>query len=87
VLRDNSNPTPTIAMPPVLLRPADAARVMGISVRMLWSIVARGELRAVRLGKQCTRFRPITLRLWAKQKEKAAGAEAAATNGTNLHES
>lgn len=39
---------------PILLRPADAAALAGLSTRAIYRAIQRGELRAVRL---CSRLR------------------------------
>ncbi|GMU83702.1 MAG: hypothetical protein AMXMBFR47_35720 [Planctomycetota bacterium] len=37
--------------PPLALRPKDAAKVLGISPRLLWSLTNRNEIPHVRLGR------------------------------------
>ena len=50
-MRDIPAP-PTDGAPPVLaLRPADAARALGIGVRKLWELTNRGLVPHVRLGR------------------------------------
>lgn len=54
----------------LLLRPAEAARALGISPKTLWSrTVPRGDVPCVRVGKS-VRYAPEDLRAWvASQRE------------------
>jgi excisionase family DNA binding protein len=56
-----SNSTPSL--PPLLLRPQEAAEVLGISSRKLWGMTASGEIPCIRLGR-CVRYSVDDLRLW-----------------------
>jgi len=38
------------ALPPLSMRPKDAARAIGISERTLWSLAKRGEIPYARIG-------------------------------------
>jgi len=73
--------TPTI--PILSLRPAQAARALGISARALWSLTAAGEIPHVRLSRKMLVYPVHELREWLSQKtKKAAGSEpATTTNG------
>lgn len=53
----------------ILLRPREAAEVLGVCERTLWSLTQTGDLPCVRLGK-AVRYRPETLREWAEASEK-----------------
>lgn len=56
---------PAVQANPILLRPRDAARVLGISERLLWSLTARSELPCVRISRRCVRYRLADLEAWA----------------------
>lgn len=43
-----------------LLKPTEAARVLAIGLRKLWSLTAGGELASVRIGK-AVRYDPADL--------------------------
>ena len=55
---------------PLLLRPRDAARMLALSERTLWSLTQAGLLPCVRVGK-AVRYDPADLAEWV-QKAKAA---------------
>jgi hypothetical protein len=48
---------------PVLLRPADAARLLAISPRKLWELTNRKLVPHVRIDRS-VRYRPESLREW-----------------------
>lgn len=49
-------PAPTTpASLPQLLSVAEVARQLGISTRTIWSFIAHGQLRTLRLGKKTVR--------------------------------
>ena len=55
-------PNDTIpAAAPMLLRPPEAAKALGISLRKLQDMTKRGEVRVVRLGRN-PRYDPADLR-------------------------
>ena len=59
---------------PLLLTVRQAAKVLSISERTLWSLTASGEIPAVRFGRS-VRYDRIDLRRWierAKNSEKSA---------------
>jgi excisionase family DNA binding protein len=59
---------------PLLLTVRQAAKVLSISERTLWSLTARGEIPAVRFGRS-VRYDPADLRRWiesAKNFQKAS---------------
>jgi excisionase family DNA binding protein len=49
----------------LLLKPAQAAEVLAISARKLWSLTASGEIPHVRIGR-CVRYNLADLRLYAE---------------------
>lgn len=57
----------------MLLTPRDAARLLSLSERTLYSLRRRGELPAVQVGR-AVRFDVTDLRAWIDQK-KTAGRE------------
>jgi excisionase family DNA binding protein len=55
---------------PLLLTAREAARLLSISPRTLWTLTNRGELPAVRIGR-AIRYDPVDLRHWIeRQKQK-----------------
>ena len=54
----------------VLLRYRDAAKLLSISERALWTLANCGQIPTVRIGK-AVRFRRETLEAWAAQQETA----------------
>jgi excisionase family DNA binding protein len=59
----------------LLLRPAEAAEVLGVSRSKLYELMASGTLPTVRLGK-CVRVSRVELELWVKKRARpiASGA-------------
>jgi excisionase family DNA binding protein len=63
------NPSPTTASgpaAPLLVNAREAARLMSISTRKLWSMTAGGEIAAVRCGR-AVRYDPIDLRAYIEK--------------------
>lgn len=59
-------------VPPLALRPKDAAKVLGISPRLLWSLTNRNEIPHVRLGRAV--LYPVTeLRRWLSEQSNHQG--------------
>ena len=57
-------PTPVIAPTALALRPREAAKALGISERMLWSLTApRGTIQSVRVGS-CVLYPVNALQAW-----------------------
>ena len=56
---------------PLLLKPADAARVLAIGERKLWELTNRGELAVVRIGR-AVRYPIADLRLWLESRKTKA---------------
>ena len=48
---------------PLLVGSKEAARLLGISSRSLWSLMASGDIECVRCGR-LLRYRPEALRQW-----------------------
>lgn len=48
----------------LLLRPAEAAERLGVSLRSLMAWTAAGEIPAIRVGQRCLRFSLDDLRTW-----------------------
>lgn len=65
-----TDPAPQATPAPLLVNPKQAALMLGISARLLWSMTARGDVPAVRLGR-LVRYRPETLRQWTEENEAA----------------
>jgi len=59
---DARSPSPGVA---ILLRMREAAQVLAVSERTLWTLVARGEIPAVRYSRRCVRVRRADLEAWA----------------------
>ena len=60
--------TPEISKKPVLLlKPQQAAEILAISPRKLWSLTASGEIPAIRVGR-CKRYTVTDLEAWIEQK-------------------
>lgn len=55
--------------PSLALRPAQAARAIGVSPRQLWSLTARGEIPVVRVGRRCVLIRVSALNDWLAARE------------------
>ncbi len=59
-----------LQLPPILLRPPEAARILAISERTLWDLTAAGEIRAVNIGqgkeRTARRYLVEDLLAWAR---------------------
>jgi predicted DNA-binding transcriptional regulator AlpA len=64
-MRDNP-PVPLTS--PILLRARDAAALLAISERSLWSLQARGEIPVLRISEHCVRYRVADLEAWAARR-------------------
>ncbi len=51
-------------LPPLLLRPQEAANSLGVSLRCLMGWVKAGEIPVTRIGERCLRFPLDGLRAW-----------------------
>ena len=54
------------AAPRLALRPKEAARALGISARLLWSMTNRGEIPCVRIGR-CVTYPVAMLKNWLNE--------------------
>jgi excisionase family DNA binding protein len=52
----------------LLLRPREAASLLAISERKLWSLTQRGDIPPVRIGKS-VRYDPADLRAWIERQK------------------
>jgi len=57
----------------LLVRPAEAAKMLAICERSLWSLTKRGEIPCVRVGRS-VRYDLADLRTWIDQ-QKEGGAD------------
>ena len=58
--------TSAFALPPVLVNPREAARLLSISTRKLWSLTKSGEVRSMKVGR-VVRYRVDELDAWTKR--------------------
>ena len=58
-----SNGTPVSAPPPMLLTAREAARMLAISPRKLWSLTNCGDVRCVRIDR-AVRYAPADLQAY-----------------------
>ena len=56
------------ASEPILVNAREAARLLGISERSLWTLTKRGEVPHVRIGARLL-YRPASLTTWAVEVE------------------
>ncbi len=73
-------PGPAPAIPPtaLALRPREAAKALGISERMLWSLTApRGRIQSVRVGS-CVLYPVTGLQAWLDRQAQATSEGGAA---------
>ncbi len=61
----------TRVAPALLVAASEAARLLGISTRTLWTLTDQGEIPAVRIGRS-VRYRPESLRRYAQAREEKA---------------
>ena len=67
----------TDVVPALALRPREAARALGISTRLLWSLSSpRGPIPCKRIGGRgsCVLYRPADLDAWLRQQESQPAA-------------
>jgi excisionase family DNA binding protein len=73
--RDSETPAPNrpdVTVPiesKVLLTTAEAAALLSISERMLWTMSDAGDIPVVRIGKTAKRYRRASLEAWAERTE------------------
>lgn len=67
---------PTDLSPPLALRPREAAKALGVSVRTLWGLTApRGPIPCVRVGvgaRKTVLYPVADLRAWLSRQAEAA---------------
>lgn len=59
------NPT---ASPRLLIKAEEAAQMLSISPRLLWSLAQRGEIPQVRIGRS-VRYDPADLHAWVQRQK------------------
>ena len=52
----------------ILLKPLEAAQVLGIGRSLMYELIARGEIPSVRLGR-CLRVSRESLETWIRERE------------------
>ena len=52
----------------LLLKPLEAAQVLGIGRSLMYELIARGEIPSVRLGR-CLRVSKESLQKWIRERE------------------
>jgi len=52
----------------LLLKPLEAAQVLGIGRSLMYELIARGEIPSVRLGR-CLRVSRESLQKWIRERE------------------
>ncbi|MEZ6078799.1 MAG: helix-turn-helix domain-containing protein [Pirellulaceae bacterium] len=72
-------------MEQILVSSRDAAKMLGISERTLWSLKTQGSIPSVKTGKS-VRYRPETLRRWAEEKEQDGARKTYTIISENLGE-
>jgi len=55
-------------MEKLLLKPQEAAQVLGIGRSLMYELIARGEIPSVRLGR-CLRVSKESLQKWIRERE------------------
>ena len=69
-------PAPTTTPTALALRPREAAKALGISERMLWSLTApRGTIQSVRVGS-CVLYPVTGLQAWLDRQATSEGGAA-----------
>jgi excisionase family DNA binding protein len=70
--------TSNSSIPPLALRPRDAARLLGVSPRTLWGWTAAGLIPCVRVGtgkRRVVLYPADQLRTWLAEQARTAGGE------------
>lgn len=57
----------SVEPPPLVLRPREAARALGLSERTLWTLTQRGEIPHARIGK-CVIYPTAALLAWLDER-------------------
>lgn len=58
---------------PLLVKPAEAARLISLSERNLWGRTASGEIRCIRIGRS-VRYRVDDLKAWIESQQEPQAA-------------
>lgn len=74
-MEDRQDRKPTKATPVIeaLLTPAEAARLLSVSVHTLYTWAGRHQIPVQRVGR-CLRFSPAALRKWLARQARAVSA-------------
>lgn len=64
----------------IVVDPTEAARLLGISRRVLWSLTNRGEIPSFKVGK-LVRYRRDDLERWTREKLEMSRSAAVRDNG------
>jgi excisionase family DNA binding protein len=67
------------AIEPLLVNARDAARLLAISERTLWSLTAAGDIPVIRIGR-AVRYDPRDLQAWIDRSKQRQPMAAAATD-------
>jgi len=70
MLRNDADEPPRLA-----LRPREAARALGVSERLLWSLTNRDLIPHVRLGNKCIVYPVAALRAWLDKQAQQKGGD------------
>lgn len=63
-----------LALSPILVSSVEAAKLLGITQRLLRELTASGQLPHVRLGERVIRYRPADLDAWAADRSQPGAA-------------
>ncbi len=58
-----------------LLQMRDAAALLGICERKLWSLANAGEVPSIRIGRRCVRFDPLDLEEFIRRHKTTGGSQ------------
>jgi excisionase family DNA binding protein len=58
---------PSVEVPPILVCPLEAARLLSISPRTLWTLTNEGKIPSLKISKKCVRYRRADLDAWTQQ--------------------
>jgi len=68
----------------LLLKPKEAATLLAISPRLLWSLTQSGDLPCVRIGR-AVRYDPRDLTAWIDRQKSTGGLTGLTTSGCGKH--
>jgi len=78
-----SIPDSNNSVPPILVDPREAARLLSISERTLWDLTYQQEIPSLKIGR-CVRYRVADLHGWAERKTQIAGPSRISPNAGEL---